>query len=626
MNIKLLSDEVIGQIAGGEVIDRPSGILKELLENSLDAGATHITITVEDAGKSLIRVHDNGEGISPEELPLSLQRHATSKITQFNDLDNLSTFGFRGEGLYSISAVSRLTIQSTYKNSARKIEAEGGKIISNADAPATGGTAVEVRDLFFNVPARLKFLKSNTTENNHLIRTFEETALANTQCSFKFYNGNKEVYSFPSEHNDEKSLFRRISKIFGHEISDKMICIDSQSSGFKMRAFVSKPVGMITSRNMQFFFVNKRPVASKIMQQAVYKAYENLRVGNKHPAVVLFIETMPENFDVNIHPQKRDIRFQNENAVFSLIYSGINTYLTALDDAPALLPPSTGAMPAKYPKIDEQMHEDQSPYSASAGLKKAEEKLFQNKPRPALKAENVFDPKAFLPPGADINLAQNQEEPRGLNIPLSADTPHFAQEQKNPSWWQAPYTFLGQIDKTYLVFENASGLMLIDQHAAQERIYFEQYLEEFSQPAIAAQKLMFPVEVTLAANIIDTVMEWSGWLNKAGFEITRFSPRSVQVHTVPLMFKFDEEGVKNFIISLSEIMGDSSLCTEEVKRNLVALKACKKAVKAHEKLREPEAVKLLFNLKKCGDGLRCPHGRPTMLTMTTSEIAKRFLR
>ena len=323
MKIHILKEEVIKKIAAGEVVERPASVLKELLENSLDAGAKSIKVDIEKAGKILIRVNDDGAGMSPEDCVLALERHATSKITDFEDLNSLRSFGFRGEALYSIAAVSRLCITSCGRTAGAKgwkIKSEGGKLVSQLEAPPVPGATVEIRDLFFNVPAREKFLKSGHTETSHLLRVAEEASLANCATAFHIYVDGAEAFVLPAADSDSiDNILSRVKIILGKAAADSLISL--RSPAFNAKALISRPEGMSAGRGSQYFFVNRRPVSSRILQQALYKAYSMFRHEGRHPACVIFMELPPCDFDVNIHPQKRDIRFKNEGDIFKMLHS-----------------------------------------------------------------------------------------------------------------------------------------------------------------------------------------------------------------------------------------------------------------------------------------------------------------
>lgn len=615
MTIKLLDAQTASKIAAGEVIERPAGVLKELIENSIDAGAKTINIDISKAGKILIRVNDDGCGIKKEELPLALKRHTTSKITTFEDLNKLNTFGFRGEALYSLAAVSKLKISSCQNENegGAMIEAAGGEIAAEAAAPAIKGTTIEVKDLFFNTPARLKFLKSDNVERAHLLRTIEEAALANINVTFNVNTDGVSVYRLSAQEETEQGLRRRLNKILGEELAKDLLYCQDESFGFK--AFISPLNNLCASRDNQFFFINKRPVASKVLQQALYKAYQPYRAKEKHPCAVVFLTLNPAEFDVNIHPQKKDIKFAFENDIFNFIYNKITKTL---------------------------LQEQQVVQTSLEGNFENTSKILPEQPceiKQGSIAESDDNPEKEIPldlseiinrhlAEKNKNLFVNDFEER-KNYCAKPQTnqneqPELMQKSSDlPKWWQGPYNYLGQIHQSFLIFENPQGLVLVDQHAAQERILFEKYLDELKLGQVASQPLMFPLSVQMPSSTLEQVLNYKDFLLKIGFEITRFSATCLMVNSVPNILQFKEEDLKDFIISLPQVFKEQE---EDLKYKLIAQRACKRAIKAGEKLGKEQVEILMNNLKKCKDALHCPHGRPTILTFTTAEIAKRFER
>lgn len=621
--IHVLDEKTAGQIAAGEVIERPAGVLKELLENSVDAGARSVHVDIEGGGRELIRINDDGCGMTPQDLAASVLRHATSKITRFEDLNALSTFGFRGEALYSVAAVSKMTVTScTEGGEGSRLDVQGGSVLGQSPAPAIRGTTVEIRDLFFNVPARLKFLKSPAYERACLLKVVEESALANLRVGYAVTSSGREVYRLPAREGDEKAaVLARAKEILGEEAGSALSCKFFEDLGLKI--FITPPDKLVATRDLQFMFVNRRPVDSKTVQQAVYKAYQNVRPKDRHPAFIIYMELDPASFDVNIHPQKRDIRFADEHAMFGAVMKAVSE--TVFGSAvPVRMNPQVSAPAqeaAPLPRITPAP-------AASAGL-------FEPVPGEAMtlpkEPASDFAPKTLF-------TARETEDPveyRAVSAEFSAPAPEqqpaparscAAQEAGAPSWWHGPYHYLGQLAKTYLLFENPDGLILIDQHAAQERVLFEHYLDAFEKRKVAVQELIFPIHVDLTPSNAESLMSWAPWLKDAGFDLTRFSPRTVLVNTVPSMLRFKEDDMKSFVESLSQIVGEPDKSSDALKRKMVALLACKKAIKAHDQISAAEAEGLLENMKKCKDGMHCPHGRPCVASLPAKDIAKLFGR
>ncbi|HBB67377.1 MAG: hypothetical protein A2X28_00660 [Elusimicrobia bacterium GWA2_56_46] len=579
--IQTLPEDVIAKIAAGEVIERPASVLKELLENAVDAGASRITVDIKKAGKRLIRVNDDGKGMDLEDLKLSVGRHATSKLRSFEDLDKIATFGFRGEALYSIFAVSKLAITSCKAGAetGNSISGEGGRVLSEAKTPPVKGATVEVSDLFFNTPARAKFMRSEPSERAHLIRTVEEAALANLDIGFTLNMDGAEIFSMPPGGEDFWAALKdRAGVIFGKNIHQGLIKIEGRNPALSVYGLISKPDSLSATRINQHFFVNKRPVASRVIQQALYRGYDSMR-GDKHPACVLFLDLNPADFDVNIHPQKKDVKFASENEVFKKLSSTVyNEILKKQTASVALSGPAAG------------------------GASRAAE------------------------PGAAQCGGAPEQGPELFSQETLRLEPVSGENGETPNWYLPPISYLGQIAKSYLLFESGGGLLVMDQHAAQERILFEKYLEEFSSGAIKVQPLMLPVSVELPRSQIETVLKWKEWLDKAGFEIERFGAVTLRLHSTPALFYFTPEALSGFLGYLAEVLGEPEKASEDLKRNTVATMACKKSVKAHDYIKPAEALRLIEDLKGTKDSFHCPHGRPTLFYISPSEIARKFQR
>ena len=619
-NIHVLDEKTAGKIAAGEVIERPAGVLKELLENAVDAGATAINIDIEGAGRTLIRINDNGCGMSEEDLLLSVQRHATSKINSFSDLDTLQTFGFRGEALYSVAAVSRMTMTSCQEGGqGHRVEIHAGKVVAQSPAPAIKGTTLEIRDLFYNVPARLKFLKSDSYERACLLKVIEESALANLTVGYRVMINGRSVYDLPAQTGElPQSAINRAKQILGGEVAQSLLFKEFENFGLKL--FLTPADKLVSVRDMQYIFVNRRPIDSKTVQQAIYKAYQNVRPKDRHPAFLVYMTLNPADFDVNIHPQKRDIRFVNESKVFGFIMNAAGeTIFKNARPVEVTLAPKID-LPAPAQPAAEKLFAS-TPMETFAKTSSAPEplKLGDFKPKKDFVLRETEEPAEYV--------ARAEEAPKASPAPLSAAiTQTDFTSAGAPEWYHGPYHYLGQLQRSYLLFENPLGLVMIDQHAAQERVLFEHYLDAFEARAVKVQKLLFPVHVDLPPSNAEALLSWAGWLKTAGFELEPFSARTVLVRTMPHMIRFKEDDMKEFIVSLSQVVGDPSKSTETLKRKMVAMLACKKAIKAHDAISPAEAEGLLENMKKCRDGMHCPHGRPCVAQLDMKQLDKLFGR
>lgn len=578
--IKVLPEEVVSKIAAGEVIERPASVLKELIENSLDAGASRVEIEIRKAGRGLIRVHDDGRGMDREDLRLALGRHATSKLNVFEDLYSLATFGFRGEALYSVFAVSRLKLTS-YKAGAESgftLEGEGGKVIADLPAPPVKGTTIEAADLFFNTPARAKFMKSDAAERAHLIKTVEEAALANLGTAFRLVIDGAEILNLPALPGGLwENLKNRAAVIFGKSVYGGLARVEGKTAGMAVYGLVSRPDALAATRANQHFFVNRRPVGSALLRQALYRGYGHMLTG-RHPACALFIELDPGAFDANIHPQKRDVKFSADNEIFKTVSN------TVYEE---LLGKQTAAVAMASPETGRQFSAPDVPAYREAAAP----------PPPAAETAGLFDLGAQAQPAPAL-----------------------------PDWRGGDLNYLGQLAKSYLLFESAAGLLVVDQHAAQERVLFEKYLEEFSKGAVKVQPLLVPLEAELSRSQMETVLKWRDWMKTAGFEIDQRGPGEALLRAAPALFYFTQPAFAEFLGYLSEVLGEPEKAAEDIKRNIIATMACKRSIKAHDFVKPQEALRLMDDLKKTKDSFHCPHGRPTLFYLSGGDIARRFQR
>jgi len=591
--IQRLPEEVFSRIAAGEVVERPASLLKELIENSLDAQATSIDVEVFGAGKTSLRVSDNGVGMDAEDVKLCLERHATSKISAFEDLDRLHTFGFRGEALYAIAAVSKVTVTSAQKDSKTgwRVTSEGGKV-TNGPAPVVPGTTVFVKGLFYNTPARLEFLKSDGSERSRLAAVIEEAALANPGVRFTYKSEGRQVLRFePEDSGDFFTDFDlRAAAVLGDDLAGGLLPIDVERPGVRVRMLVSPFDKMPSSRSFQYFFVNKRPVSSKILNTALYKAYGEHRPAGKQPVCVALLELNPDAFDANVHPGKREVRFKKDGEMFEIVSGLVASALAkAKAAAPITIEPQTASVAAD------------AAVAAAPAPSKAEPS-----------EEGYYLGGRGLVPGDFKQLK--------LSSAVAMGAPEGA-----PAWYTPPFRYVGQIERSYMVFEANGGLFILDQHAAAERVLFEKLMAEIESGGAKSQKLMIPVPVDLPASAVRAVLEKSERLHKIGFEVVAHGKNGLHVTAVPALF-YQADDVKKLIHRVIDSLSDPVAEAERLRHDATATIACKAAVKSHDRLGEEEAYKLLDALRDCKDGSACPHGRRAMLALNRDELARRFQR
>jgi DNA mismatch repair protein MutL len=594
MPIRLLSPEVASQIAAGEVIERPASVVKELLENSLDAGARTVTIAVEEAGKKLIEVADDGSGIPSNELELAVSRHATSKLVRSADLFSISTLGFRGEALASIGSVSRMTITSRVQDEKEgaRLRVEGGPMAGNlTKVGTTVGTTVRVEDLFYNVPARLKFLKSDTTERRAIDVLVTRYALAYPDKRFKLSEG-KSVVLQTSGDGDRRSI---LAALYGVDVAKQMLEIQSEEERFRLTGFIS-PTSLTRSNRKEItFFINGRWVHDVALSTALLQAYHTLLMVGRYPLTALFLEMPPEEVDVNVHPAKAEVRFRNPDKVFSFIQRSVRRALLAYSPIPNVAPSlwgTTRTVPAETPH--------------HTGL---DWKIAHDEPLPGGRDQTLR---------VETNLQSSRE---ASNSPITNSQLPTSTAQPSPT---IPLLRLvGQIGATYLVAEGPDGLYLIDQHAAHERVLFEKLMTQHAMKNIPSQALLTPVAVTLPPQSSHLLITQLPILKHFGFDVEEFGPNTFQVRAMPALFMGSDPSAALRAL-VEDFEEDEAPLQNEIEARLAA-RVCKRmAVKAGQALSLDEQRALLNDLEACDSPRTCPHGRPTMIHLSVDMLERQF--
>jgi len=581
-SIRPLPDSLVSQIAAGEVVDRPASVLKELLENSLDAGATEIGVTLTDGGTRQIRVVDNGPGVPAEDLPMTFARHATSKIASLQDLERVRSFGFRGEALASIASVARVAVTSRAAGAecAFALSAEGGVIGAVQAAAHPLGTTVEVGDLYYNTPARRKFLKSNATEFAHCEDAFTRVALSQPEIGFTLgHHGRMVMRLAPSP------PAQRVGSVLGAEFARSMRPIDAGGDVLKLTGFAGSPSYSRASRDSQFLYVNRRFVRDKVLAHALREAYRDVLHGDRHAAYVLFLEIDPGGVDVNVHPAKIEIRFRDTRAVHQFVFHAVAKSLsgTAAETPAALAAPVA-------------MGRSAQPRASQGALGLAQ---------PAASYAAMFAERrvedGFAVAGATDRDSNLSEAP-----PLG-----FA---------------LAQLHGIYILAQNREGLILVDMHAAHERIVYEKLKAALDSRAMITQKLLIPS--TFHADRVDlaTVEEHGSTLNLLGFDVTAISPFALAVRAVPSMLaEADAAELARAVLRDIREYGASRVLTER-RDELLGTMACHGAVRANRALTIPEMNALLREMEETERSGQCNHGRPTWYQMSLADLDKLFLR
>jgi DNA mismatch repair protein MutL len=585
--IHLLPDLLINQIAAGEVIDRPASALKELMENSLDAGATDIAVQLENGGIKLLKVRDNGGGIARDELALALQRHATSKIASLDDLQRVASMGFRGEALASMAAVAQLTLTSRTAQEAHgwKVEAVDGHISEPAPAAHPPGTSIELRELYFNTPARRKFLKSEPTEFAWCEEVFRRIALSHPGISFSLSHNGKTIWQLPAH-----TPAGRVAAMLGDEFGQAAVAVERQAAGFTLTGLAALPAYSRSNRDAQYFFVNGRFIRDKVSSHALRQAYQDILHGQRHPAFVLFLELPPERVDVNVHPAKSEVRFRDSQAIHSFLFHTVQDALAA-PNAEVAAPQPVIPSPAPSP--------------VSSWLP----------PRQQAMPLQAAEPLAFYDALFGRREAAPQAEPQ-LTPPLEP-AEHGA----------PPLGFaLGQLSGIYILAQNAHGLIVVDMHAAHERIVYERLKTAFDAQGIPTQPLLIPVTFAAEALDIATVEEAQDALHQLGFDLAPISPTVLAVRAMPALLKQSqtEAAAREVLHELREF-GVSRALTER-RNELLATLACHSAVRAHRQLTLAEMNGLLRDMEQTERADQCNHGRPTWFQLTLAELDAMFMR
>ncbi len=606
--IKILSQDVINKIAAGEVVERPASVVKELIENSLDAGATQVVVEVKNAGKKLIRVADNGCGMSKEGALLAFERHSTSKITTAEDLINIGSYGFRGEALPSIAAVSRLVLTTRPADEicGTVIEVEGGVIKKAKEYGCSAGTTLIVNDLFFNTPARLKFTKNNATETGHISDNVVEQALANNEIGFKLISNDRQLINIPpAKSSSESDLLERITYIFGKDLAQNLLNIKFENKLLKIRGFISQPVINRVNKSQQFIFVNKRSIRSRLVTHAIYQGYHGFLFGDRHPIIFLFIDIDPFLIDVNVHPSKREIRFTNEQGIHELVSRVVKQRLTSEQVIPQIKKPLDIQKPTIYPNENENRNasikEVMGEYLSKTNIKTGKRfNIHQNGTNLFERTQFVFNPQE----------KESEEEITILDI-----------------------TPLAQLDNLYILAKDFRGLLIIDQHAANERVLYEKFKKDYQGSQIKFQDLLFPITIELSPKQEPMVSENLENLSKLGFGIEKFGFNTFIVKTVPVLLgeNYDKKVILDIFDVLSESEtsiepADISTMTKNLSEEMLKIMACHSAIKAGDKLNIEECYSLLEELGEVSLPYTCPHGRPTMIRITFDELEKKFKR
>lgn len=610
--IKILPENIANKIAAGEVVQRPESVVKELLENAVDAKATNIVLIIKQAGKSLIQVCDNGSGMTEEEAVLSIRKHATSKITSIEDLESINTLGFRGEALSSIAAVCQLEIktETADEETGTLIKIENENEIVTERISTAKGTCVSVKNIFYNIPARRKFLKSDTTELKHIIDTFNRTALAYPEINFKFYNSDNLVFDYK-----EGSLDDRIQQVFADNMLEALIPVDEETDYLSVKGYIGKPSIFKKSKGEQFLFLNKRFVFNKSINHAVFTAFENILEKGDYPFFILFISLNPSKVDVNIHPSKLEVKFDDEKDIYNFILSVVRKSIATHDLVPTM---SFSGSEDGNEKLDFNPFQPlrQNDFSDRPSFTSRERK----------ERTTVTDEEIDLVFG-DLKKNILTDSLSGLSARSETDELETDKESKveKSASSEPDTTFLIQLHNKYILSQIKSGLMIIDQHVAHERILYEKALSRLDTNLPFSQQLLFPIKLQFDLASYEILKELDQMISKLGFKLKYLPKNYVLIEGVPDDIKngSEEKILKEFI---SEYLTNQTEKHLEEKDNIAKSYSCKAAIKAGDRLSEKEMRLLIDQLFATSMPYVCPHGRPIVIKISLEEFDRRFGR
>lgn len=609
-NIAILNQETIDKIAAGEVVERPCSVVKELVENAIDAGSTAITVEIKEGGISFIRITDNGCGIERDQVAVAFYRHSTSKIRSAEDLLTVKSLGFRGEALSSISAVARVElITKTYDElTGTRYVIEGSKELSNEEIGAPDGTTFIVKDLFYNVPARRKFLKTAQTEGSYISDMVEKLALSHPDISFKFINNNQTKLHTSGNGNRKDIIYH----IFGREISSSLLEVKHECEYFKVEGFIGKPVITRGNRNYENYFINGRYVKSNILSRAIEEAYKSFLMQHQYPFTVLYFTFFSE-LDVNVHPTKMELRFDNNNEIYVELCDTIYAILSHKEMIPEV---PVDSMPAPKKIVHEYKEPIPEPF----------EKRRINEVR-AAELRSVYGQSvtsAATEPAAKAPETSTAYEPAqvvtGTQQTLGDYDKVFLTESAKKQ-----FSIIGQLFKTYWLIEFEDKLYIIDQHAAHEKVLYEKTMAKLANKDFTSQRISPPIVMTLDARESEMLEKYRPQIEQFGYEVEHFGGKEYMISAIPdNLFNIDMKDL--FIEMLDDFSNATGRQTPDIITEKVASMSCKAAVKGNDKLTLPEINELIDELLSLDNPYNCPHGRPTIISMSKYEIEKKFKR
>lgn len=651
MSIHLLDNNLINKIAAGEVVERPASVVKELMENSIDAGATAITVEIKNGGIDMVKIIDNGCGIPKTDIKTAFLRHATSKLSKIEDLDDIMTLGFRGEALSSIASVAQVEMvtKTDDDETGQKFVIHGGKVISSEEVGANTGTVFTMNNLFFNTPARRKFLKKPSTEAGYVSEIVNRIALGHPEIAIKYINNGNTILSTSGNGDLKTCLFY----VYGKDIASKMLPLDYKQDGFKLSGLIAKPELSRGNRNYENFFINGRYIKSDTARDAIEDAYKGKLMVGKFPIIVLDLTVPPSTVDVNVHPRKLEVRFSDEDLIYDIIFKAVDGVLSSVNLIPEVgwdrekrIKPEpvlaeNNVEKENKPDINDQIgskliqvknpeksvfdtHYDNKMIFNDATMDSAENQISEE-----AKTENYLYNDLKI--GNKTKTENDSTEGVSDNKPEKSTVSNKKPEQlvlseiKEKKKFFNNYRVVGQIFNTYWIVEQENKMYLIDQHAAHERVLYEQFTESFKADMPMKQMLVAPVAVNLTEREKVVLNDNLELLERLGFEIEEFGINTYALRAVPYIF--DEPGNLSFFTEIIDKLSEKNINNlYDTKYDAIASISCKAAVKGNDRLSYAEAQELINRLLKLENPFTCPHGRPTIIEMSRYEIEKKFKR
>ncbi len=629
-NIVLLDDYTINKIAAGEVVDRPASIVKELVENSIDAGATQISIEIKNGGIKYIKIVDNGSGIRKDDVQIAFERHATSKIRKESDILNITSMGFRGEALASVAGIAKATIMTRHKDEevGSKYIIEGGNELQFEDVGLNQGTTIIVENVFYNVPARYKFLKKDYTEAGYIEDIVTRLALIHPEISFKYINNSKQIISTPGDSKIETAVY----SIFGRETMQNLIPVNYEYEGRKVTGVIGNPNLARNTRQNEFTYINSRFVKDKMMSKALEDAFEQSLSIGKFPFAILNVQINPAEVDVNVHPAKLEVKFQDEGVIYSTIYHGVKNAVKSYEES--ISPFRNKEVIYNNSKVDSVDNKSEKIVPAWTSTINETKQIsnIQDIYRIAKKDDNEEETNQYYSYNVPQNIAinVNEENDNGYitniqNTILETNILDHQEKIAEVEKAKIGYKFVGNVFSTYIIIEINDRIYIIDQHAAHERLLYERIKDNYYSKSRETQMLLVPTLVELKNSEKELVENNKEMFENAGYIIEDFGDNGIKIAGVPNV-GYDLDYKEMFLDGIDELMGATKTTKEEKEKRFLATLACKAAVKGNMKITSEEQIALLDEMMKLDNPFTCPHGRPTAYEISKYDIEKKFLR